>query len=145
MPAKQLIYYAEARMALRRGVDTLAKTVVSTLGPSGRNVVLQKSFGGPIITSDGVTVAKEIELPDKYENMGAQLLKIVATKTNDSVGDGTTTATLLAQEIIHEGLKGITAGIDAMQMKIGIDKATESVVSHLTNNCLLYTSPSPRD
>lgn len=133
MPAKQLIYDAEARMALRRGVDTLAKAVVSTLGPSGRNVVLQKSFGGPIITSDGVTVAKEIELPDKYENMGAQLLKIVATKTNDSVGDGTTTATLLAQEIIHEGLKGITAGIDAMQMKIGIDKATESVVSHLTN------------
>lgn len=133
MPAKQLIYDAEARMALRKGVDTLAKAVVSTLGPRGRNVVLQKSFGGPVITSDGVTVAKEIELPDKYENMGAQLLKIVATKTNDSVGDGTTTATLLAQEIIHEGLKGITAGIDAMQMKIGIDKATESVVSHLTN------------
>ncbi|MDP6599258.1 MAG: TCP-1/cpn60 chaperonin family protein, partial [Candidatus Poribacteria bacterium] len=111
MAAKQLIYDAEARTALRAGADTLSKAVASTLGPRGRNVVLQKSFGGPVITSDGVTIAKEIELPDNYENMGAQLLKTVATKTNDAVGDGTTTATLLAQEIIHEGIKGVTAGI----------------------------------
>ena len=131
MAAKQLIYDAEARTALRAGADTLSKAVASTLGPRGRNVVLQKSFGGPVITSDGVTIAKEIELPDNYENMGAQLLKTVATKTNDAVGDGTTTATLLAQEIIHEGIKGVTAGIDAMQMKIGIDKAAETVVTHL--------------
>jgi len=131
MAAKQLIYDAEARIALRTGADTLSKAVTSTLGPRGRNVVLQKSFGGPVITSDGVTIAKEIELPNNYENMGAQLLKTVATKTNDAVGDGTTTATLLAQEIIHEGIKGVTAGIDAMQMKIGIDKATKAVVAHL--------------
>ena len=131
MAAKQLIYDAKARTALREGVDTLSKAVASTLGPRGRNVILQKSFGGPVITSDGVTIAKEIELPNNYENMGAQLLKTVATKTNDTVGDGTTTATLLARDIIHEGIKGVTAGIDAMQMKIGIDKATEAIVTHL--------------
>ena len=115
MAAKQLIFDAEAREALQRGADTLAQAVTVTLGPRGRNVILQKSFGSPVITSDGVTVAKEIELPDQYENMGAQLLKSVATKTNDVAGDGTTTATVLAQEIIHEGLKSVAAGMDAMQ------------------------------
>ena len=131
MPAKQLIFDVEARNALKEGADALANTVKVTLGPRGRNVVLQKSFGAPVITSDGVTVAKEIDLPDHYENMGAQLLKSVATKTNDAVGDGTTTATLLAQEIVHEGLKNVAAGADPMQLKIGIDKAAEVVVAEL--------------
>ena len=131
MPAKQLIFDVEARNALKRGADILANTVKVTLGPRGRNVVLQKSFGAPVITSDGVTVAKEIDLPDHYENMGAQLLKSVATKTNDAVGDGTTTATVLAQEIVNEGLKNVAAGADPMQLKIGIDKATEFAVSEL--------------
>ncbi|MBI1923157.1 chaperonin GroEL [Candidatus Poribacteria bacterium] len=131
MAAKQLIFDVEARSALKRGADVLAQAVKVTLGPRGRNVILQKSFGSPVITSDGVTVAKEIELPDHYENMGAQLLKSVATKTNDVVGDGTTTATVLAQEILHEGLKNVTAGTDPMQLKIGIDKAVEVVVGSL--------------
>ncbi len=131
MAAKQLIFDEEARSALRRGADVLAKVVGVTLGPRGRNVILQKSFGAPVITSDGVTVAKEIDLPDYYENMGAQLLKTVATKTNDVAGDGTTTATLLAQEIIHEGLKSVTAGMDPMQLKIGIDKATHAIIDAL--------------
>ena len=131
MAAKQLIFDEEARSALRRGADTLAKVVGVTLGPRGRNVILQKSFGAPVITSDGVTVAKEIDLPDYYENMGAQLLKTVATKTIDVAGDGTTTATLLAQEIIHEGLRSVTAGMDPMQLKIGIDKATHAIVDAL--------------
>ena len=131
MPAKQLIFDVEARNALKEGADALANAVKVTLGPRGRNVVLQKSFGAPVITSDGVTVAKEIDLPDHYENMGAQLLKSVATKTNDAVGDGTTTATLLAQEIVHEGLKNVAAGADPMQLKIGIDKAAEVVVGEL--------------
>ena len=131
MAAKQLIFDVEARNALKEGADALANAVKVTLGPRGRNVVLQKSFGAPVITSDGVTVAKEIELPDHYENMGAQLLKSVATKTNDAVGDGTTTATILAQEIVHEGLKNVAAGADPMQLKIGIDKAAEAVVGEL--------------
>ena len=131
MAAKQLIFDVEARNALKEGADALANTVKVTLGPRGRNVVLQKSFGAPVITSDGVTVAKEIDLPDHYENMGAQLLKSVATKTNDAVGDGTTTATVLAQEIVHEGLKNVAAGADPMQLKIGIDKAAEVVVGEL--------------
>ena len=131
MPAKQLIFDVEARNALKEGADALANAVKVTLGPRGRNVVLQKSFGAPVITSDGVTVAKEIDLPDHYENMGAQLLKSVATKTNDAVGDGTTTATLLAQEIVHEGLKNVAAGADPMQLKIGIDKAAEVIVGEL--------------
>ena len=133
MAAKQLIFDVEAREALQRGADTLAQAVTVTLGPRGRNVILQKSFGSPVITSDGVTVAKEIELPDQYENMGAQLLKSVATKTNDVAGDGTTTATVLAQEIIHEGLKSVAAGMDAMQLKIGIEKTVETVVDALKN------------
>jgi chaperonin GroEL len=131
MAAKQLIFDVEARNALKEGADALANAVKVTLGPRGRNVVLQKSFGAPVITSDGVTVAKEIDLPDHYENMGAQLLKSVATKTNDAVGDGTTTATVLAQEIVHEGLKNVAAGADPMQLKIGIDKAAEVIVAEL--------------
>ena len=131
MAAKQLIFDVEARNALKRGADALADAVRVTLGPRGRNVVLQKSFGAPVITSDGVTVAKEIDLPDHYENIGAQLLKSVATKTNDAVGDGTTTATVLAQEIVNEGLKNVAAGADPMQLKIGIDKAAGVVVGEL--------------
>ena len=133
MAAKQLIFDVEARNALKEGADALANAVKVTLGPRGRNVVLQKSFGAPVITSDGVTVAKEIDLPDHYENMGAQLLKSVATKTNDAVGDGTTTATVLAQEIVNEGLKNVAAGADPMQLKIGIDKAAEAIVGELQN------------
>jgi len=131
MAAKQLIYDTEARAALKRGADLLSKAVVATLGPKGRNVVLQKSFGAPVVISDGVTVAKEIELPDKYENIGVSLLKSVATKTNDAVGDGTTTATLLATQIINEGIKNVAAGADVMQLKRGIEKATEVVVENL--------------
>ena len=132
MPAKQIIFDEEARVALKRGADVLANAVKVTLGPRGRNVVIQKSFGAPLVTCDGVTVAKEIELPDPYENMGAQLLESIATKTNDVAGDGTTTATLLGQEILHEGLKNVTAGADPMQLKIGIDKAVSTVVDAIT-------------
>lgn len=132
MPAKQIIFDEGARVALKRGADTLADAVKVTLGPRGRNVVIQKSFGAPIVTCDGVTVAKEIELPDPYGNMGAQLLESIATKTNDVAGDGTTTATLLGQEILHEGLKNVTAGADPMQLKIGIDKAVDVAVESIT-------------
>ena len=132
MPAKQIIFDEEARVALKRGADTLADAVKVTLGPRGRNVVIQKSFGAPLVTCDGVTVAKEIELPDPYENMGAQLLESIATKTNDVAGDGTTTATLLGQVILHEGLKNVTAGADPMQLKIGIDKAVSAAVDAIT-------------
>ena len=132
MPAKQIIFDEEARVALKRGADKLANAVKVTLGPRGRNVVIQKSFGAPLVTCDGVTVAKEIELPDPYENMGAQLLESIATKTNDIAGDGTTTATLLGQEILHEGLKNVTAGADPMQLKIGIDKAVSAAVDAIT-------------
>ncbi len=132
MPAKQIIFDEEARVALKRGADTLADAVKVTLGPRGRNVVIQKSFGAPLVTCDGVTVAKEIELPDPYENMGAQLLESIATKTNDVAGDGTTTATLLGQEILHEGLKNVTAGADPMQLKIGIDKAVGAAVDAIS-------------
>lgn len=133
MPAKQLIFDEEARVALKRGADKLANAVKVTLGPRGRNVVIQKSFGAPLVTCDGVTVAKEIELQDPYENMGAQLLESIATKTNDVAGDGTTTATLLGQEILHEGLKNVTAGADPMQLKIGIDKAVATAVDAITS------------
>lgn len=132
MPAKQIIFDEAARVALKRGADILADAVKVTLGPRGRNVVIQKSFGAPLVTCDGVTVAKEIELPDPYENMGAQLLESIATKTNDIAGDGTTTATLLGQEILHEGLKNVTAGADPMQLKIGIDKAVVAAVDAIT-------------
>ena len=122
MPAKKLTYSEEARKSLRSGIDTLAQTVKVTLGPKGRNVVLDKSFGPPQVCSDGVTIAKEIELPDNFENMGAQLLKEAAVKTNDAAGDGTTTSVVLAQAIIHEGFKNVAAGADPMAMKRGIEK-----------------------
>src|SRR5437588_307361 len=131
MPAKQLEYSEEARRALKRGIDQLADAVKITLGPKGRNVVLDKKFGPPTITNDGVTIAKEIELDDPFENMGAQLLKEAATKTNDVAGDGTTTATVLAQAIVTEGLRNVAAGANPMLLKRGIDLATGRVVSEV--------------
>ena len=118
----------EARAKMLKGVDTLANTVKTTLGPKGRNVVIDKSYGAPRTTKDGVTVAKEIELEDKFENMGAQMVKEVASKTNDEAGDGTTTASILAQAIVGEGVKYVTAGMNPMDIKRGIDKAVESVI-----------------
>jgi len=129
--AKQLVFGEEARRRLKAGMDTLSTAVVTTLGPKGRNVALDKRFGAPTITHDGVTVAKEIELKDPYENMGAQLLKEAATKTNDVAGDGTTTATLLANMIVNEGLKNVTAGANPMLIKHGIEKATAAIVAAL--------------
>ncbi|HHU62852.1 MAG TPA: chaperonin GroEL [Clostridiales bacterium] len=129
--AKQIKYGEDARRALEKGVNALADTVKVTLGPKGRNVVLDKKYGTPVITNDGVTIAKEIELEDPFENMGAQLVKEVATKTNDVAGDGTTTATLLAQAIIREGLKNVAAGANPMMLKKGIEKATEAAVQQL--------------
>ncbi len=123
--SKEVIFRDEGRQRMLRGVNILADAVKVTLGPKGRNVVLDKSFGAPLITKDGVTVAKDIELEDKFENMGAQMVKEVASKSNDEAGDGTTTATVLAQAIVTEGLKSVTAGMNPMD--------------------LLYTSPSPRD
>ncbi len=132
--AKQIIYGEEARKALMNGVNKLADTVKITLGPKGRNVVLDKKFGAPLITNDGVTIAKEIELEDPFENMGAQLVKEVSTKTNDVAGDGTTTATLLAQALIREGMKNVTAGANPMVVKKGIEKAVEAAVKDVVNN-----------
>ena len=132
--AKDILYGMEARDALLRGVDKLADTVKITMGPKGRNVVLDKKFGAPLITNDGVTIAKEIELEDKTENMGAQLVKEVATKTNDAAGDGTTTATLLAQAFIHEGMKNVTAGANPMIVRKGIKKAVDRAVECLVAN-----------
>jgi chaperonin GroEL len=129
--AKQLVFTTEAQQALKRGVDMLASAVATTLGPKGRNVALDKKYGAPTVTHDGVTVAKEIELKDPYENMGAQLLKEAATKTNDVAGDGTTTATVLAQAIVHEGLKNVAAGANPMQIKHGLELATDAVVAAL--------------
>ncbi|MBI2624292.1 chaperonin GroEL [Candidatus Parcubacteria bacterium] len=131
MSAKQIIFNEKARRALKRGVDVLADVVKITLGPKGRNVVLDKVFGSPTITNDGVTIAKEIELENRVENMGAEIIKEVATKTNDVAGDGTTTATLLAQAIIREGLKNVAAGVSPMAIKRGIEAATETVVNEL--------------
>ena len=131
MPAKQLSFNEEARAAIKRGVDTLANAVRVTMGPKGRNVVLDKKFGAPTVTKDGVTVAKEIELEDAYEDMGAQMIKEVASKTSDEVGDGTTTATVLAQAIYREGLKNVTAGRNPMSLKRGIDKAVGAIVAEL--------------
>src|SRR5258708_2623761 len=131
MAAKELHFNTEARAALKRGVDQLADAVKVTLGPKGRNVVIDKKFGSPTVTKDGVTVAKEIELDDEIENMGAQMVKEVATKTSDLAGDGTTTATVLAQAIFREGLKNVTAGINPMALKRGIDQAVETVVEEL--------------
>ncbi|WP_165066628.1 chaperonin GroEL [Desulfovibrio sp. ZJ200] len=133
MSAKEILFDVKAREKLARGVDKLANAVKVTLGPKGRNVVLEKSFGAPVITKDGVTVAKEIELDNKFENMGAQLVKEVASKTSDAAGDGTTTATILAQAIYHEGIKLVAAGRNPMAIKRGIDKGVESLISELAN------------
>ena len=129
--AKQILFDEKARQALKRGVDTLANTVKVTLGPKGRNVVLDKGYGAPTITNDGVTIAKEIDLDDKFENLGAELVKEVASKTNDKVGDGTTTATLLAQAIIHEGLKYSLAGVNAISLRRALEVATKDIVDEL--------------
>src|SRR5687767_4690403 len=131
MVAKDLVFSTDARAALKKGVDKLAEAVKVTLGPKGRNVVIDRKFGSPTITKDGVTVAKEIELEDPIENMGAQMGKEVATKTSDLAGDGTTTATVLAQAIFREGLKNVTAGANPMSLKRGIDKAVERVIEEL--------------
>ncbi len=131
MPAKKMAYSEEARKTLRIGIDTLAESVKVTLGPKGRNVVLDKKFGPPLVCSDGVTIAKEIELPDAFENMGAQLIKEAATKTNDAAGDGTTTSIVLAQCLINEGFKNVTAGANPMAIKRGIERAVAAVVEEL--------------
>mgnify|MGYP000859431210 CR=1 FL=1 len=131
--AKDLRFDEEARRSLERGVNTLADAVKVTLGPKGRNVVLQKKFGSPGITNDGVTIAKEIEIEDRFENMGAQLVREVASKTNDVAGDGTTTATVLAQAIVREGLKNVAAGANPMLIKKGIDKAVKVAVEEIRN------------
>ena len=173
--AKEISFDVDARAKLKEGVDALANAVKVTLGPKGRNVVIDKKFGAPSITKDGVSVAKEIELKDPIQNMGAQMVKEVASKTADQAGDGTTTATVLAQAVVASGLKSVTSGANPMDLKRGIDKAVNHVVTGLqkmsntvgkdfskieqvatisANNdkhigeliaCLLYTSPSPRD
>ena len=132
--AKIIIFDTEARSKMIRGVDTLANAVKITLGPKGRNVVLDKSYGAPRSTKDGVTVAKEIDLEDKFENMGAQMVKEVASKTNDEAGDGTTTATLLAQSIVKEGCKYVTAGMNPMDVKRGLDNAVEHVIEKIKSS-----------
>ena len=129
--AKMIAFDQEAREALRRGVSKLAKAVKVTLGPRGRNVIIQKSFGSPTVTKDGVTVAKEVDLEDTYENMGARMVREVASKTNDIAGDGTTTATILAEAIFNEGMKAVVAGVNPLQMKLGIDRAVEDVTAQL--------------
>src|ERR1700738_687954 len=131
MAAKQIAFDQEAREAMRRGVSKLARAVKITLGPKGRNVILQKSFGSPTVTKDGVTVAKEIELEDHYENMGAQMGKEGASKTSDTAGDGTTTATVLAEAIFNEGLRAVVSGVNPMLMKRGIEKAVEDITERL--------------
>ena len=131
MAAKEVKFGEEARQRMKRGVDLLANAVKATLGPKGRNVVLDKSFGAPTVTKDGVSVAKEIELKDKYENMGAQMVKEVASQTSDIAGDGTTTATVLAQAIVREGMKSVAAGMNPMDLKRGIDKAVVATVEKL--------------
>jgi chaperonin GroEL len=139
--SKEILHGEDARKALQKGVDTLADTVKITLGPKGRNVVLDKKFGSPLITNDGVTIAKEIELDDAFENMGAQLVKEVATKTNDVAGDGTTTATLLAQALINEGMKNVAAGANPMILKKGIQKAVAETVAEIRNNAKKVNGP----
>ncbi|HHH54269.1 MAG TPA: molecular chaperone GroEL, partial [Bacteroidetes bacterium] len=129
--AKKISFNTEARNNLKQGIDALADAVKVTLGPKGRNVIIEKSFGAPQITKDGVTVAKEIELEDPIENMGAQMVKEVASKTADQAGDGTTTATVLAQAMVNAGLKNVTAGANPMDLKRGIDKATAAVVKEM--------------
>ena len=131
MAAKEVKFGSDARARMMEGVDTLANAVKVTLGPKGRNVVLEKAFGAPRITKDGVTVAKDIELSDKFQNMGAQMVREVASKANDAAGDGTTTATVLAQSIAHEGSKSVAAGMNPMDLKRGIDMAVDAVVASL--------------
>src|SRR5258706_2161949 len=140
MASKEVKFGVEARDKMLRGVDILNNAVKVTLGPKGRNVVLDKSFGAPRITKDGVTVAKEIELDDKFENMGAQMLKEVASKTSDVAGDGTTTATVLAQAIIREGAKSVAAGSNPMDLKRGVDMAVAAVVEELKSKARKVTS-----
>jgi len=139
MAAKELYFNVDARAGLKRGVDKLAEAVKVTLGPKGRNVVLDKKFGAPTITKDGVTVAKEVELSDPIENMGAQMVKEVATKTSDVAGDGTTTATVLAQAIFREGLKNVTAGSNPMAIKRGIERAVTAVIEELKRMSVMTT------
>ena len=131
MAAKQVLFGDDARVRMVRGINTLANAVKVTLGPKGRNVVLERAFGGPLVTKDGVTVAKEIDLKDKYESMGAQMVREVASKTNDNAGDGTTTATVLAQAIVDEGMKYVAAGMNPMDLKRGIDKAVAAAIAEL--------------
>src|SRR5512133_2520759 len=126
---KQLKFDEDARRSLKKGVDMLADAVKTTLGPKGRNVALDKKYGAPTVTHDGVTVAKDVELEDPFENMGAQLLKEAASKTNDVAGDGTTTSVVLAQAIVHEGMRNVAAGANAMLLKRGLDKAVDAVVA----------------
>src|SRR6201993_1996827 len=140
MAAKDVKFSLDARDKMLRGVDTLANAVKVTLGPKGRNVVIERSFGAPRITKDGVTVAKEIELEDKFENMGAQMVREVASKTNDLAGDGTTTATVLAQAIVKEGAKSVAAGMNPMDLKRGIDLAVEAIVADLKAHAKKVTS-----
>src|ERR1700694_2232541 len=140
MAAKEVRFAVDARDKMLRGVDTLAHAVRVTLGPKGRNVVLDKSFGAPRITKDGVTVAKEIELEDKFENMGAQMVREVASKTSDVAGDGTTTATVLAHAIVREGAKAVAAGMNPMDLKRGIELAVDAVVKDLQKNSKKVTS-----
>ncbi|HTI84062.1 MAG TPA: chaperonin GroEL, partial [Acetobacteraceae bacterium] len=142
MAAKDVRFGSDARQRMLRGVDILADAVKVTLGPKGRNVVLDKSFGAPRITKDGVTVAKEIELADKFENMGAQMVREVASKTSDIAGDGTTTATVLAQAIVREGAKAVAAGMNPMDLKRGIDKAVSAVVDELKKRSKKITTPA---
>ena len=138
--AKQLLFDEEARQALRNGIDALADAVKMTLGPRGRNVVLDKRFGAPTITNDGVTIAKDIELGDKFENIGAQLAKEIASKTNDIAGDGTTTATVLGQAIVHEGMKNVAAGADPMALKRGVESASRAIRDAVTKNATKVTT-----
>src|ERR1700680_926069 len=142
MAAKGVRFSGDARDKMLRGVDILANAVKVTLGPKGRNVVIDKSFGAPRITKDGVTVAKEIELSDKFENMGAQMVREVASKTNDIAGDGTTTATVLAQAIVREGAKAVAAGMNPMDLKRGVDRAVIAVVEELKSRTRKITTPA---
>src|SRR6478609_5800278 len=140
MAAKDVKFSTDARDKMLHGVDVLANAVRVTLGPKGRNVVLEKSYGAPRVTKDGVTVAKEIELEDKFENMGAQMLREVASKTSDIAGDGTTTATVLAQAIVKEGIKLVAAGMNPMDLKRGVDLAVHAVIAELKKNAKKVTS-----
>ena len=142
--AKQMLYGEDARRKLLEGIDAVANAVKVTLGPAARTVVLEKSWGSPTIINDGVTIAKDISLPDPFANMGAKLVQEVASKTQDNAGDGTSTASILAQALCHTGLRNVTAGASPVELKSGYDDAITTVVDRL-KDCLLYTSPSPRD